>query len=80
MSYNATEIVRLLKTFEFWGNFEKKWVSEEKFSNFLNFANYSGFVGEWDGNSKKSQNVHILIFLQRENWFYRKETWFFQRR
>ena len=46
---------------------------KKKFSDFSNFANYSMFVGEWDRNSRNSQNVQILIFCKGKIGFSEKK-------
>ena len=66
MSWNATELIRLLKTFKFWGKFENEMGFLKTVFQFLSFAIYSMFVVECDRNRKNSQNVHILFFFTKK--------------
>ena len=77
LPWNATEIVRFVKTFKFLV-FEKKinnrWVFREKILNFFQITKGNKFVVEFDWNSKSSENAPNMGFLEKIGGFFRKKT------
>ena len=63
--YKATELVRLLKTFKFWGFSKQRWVCGKNNSKIEKCAEFSNFAVECYRNSKKHQNVQKLIFSEK---------------